>query len=292
MRLAFGTFLGLPDPMAFGGDKNFIENRWRASNCKALAARLDGRLIGSNFATRWGSFGILGPLTVLPEFWNKGVAQRLMAGAVKIFDRWGVRHSGLFTFPHSAKHIGLYQKFGYWPGYLTALVSRTPAGDHTEQPLLLSSLSRGQRPDTMAECARLTNRISKGLDLTAEIRSTLDQQAGDVVLTRGRGALDGFAICLHGAGTEGGSKSCYIKFGAARSGTGAGERFDRLLSACDAYAASRGLDIEAGINLARQDAFQRLRARGYRVMTQGVSMQRPHDAGFNRPDVYALDDWR
>jgi hypothetical protein len=78
----------------------------------------------------------------------------------------------------------------------------------------------------------------------------------------------------------------------ARSGAGAGERFDRLLDACDAFAASRGASIEAGVNMAREDAWRRMRAHGYRVAMQGVAMQRPHVEGFNRPDAYVIDDWR
>lgn len=55
---------------------------------------------------------------------------------------------------------------------------------------------------------------------------------------------------------------------------------------------SRGSTIEAGMNLAREDAYRRMRSRGYRVALQGVAMQRPHGEGFNRPDVYVIDDWR
>jgi len=50
--------------------------------------------------------------------------------------------------------------------------------------------------------------------------------------------------------------------------------------------------VEAGVNLAREDAYRRMRARGYRVATQGVAMQRPHADGFNRADAYVIDDWR
>ena len=126
VRLAFGTFLGVPNPLDFMGDRDFIAPRWRSSHVKVIAARESGRLIGSNVATRWGSFGFFGPLTVLPEYWDRGVAQRLLEATMMIFDRWGVRHTGLFTFPQSAKHVGLYQKFGYWPRYLTAIMTRTP----------------------------------------------------------------------------------------------------------------------------------------------------------------------
>jgi GNAT superfamily N-acetyltransferase len=292
VRVAFGTFLGLPNTLDFMGDRDLMTPRWRSTHVKVIAAREGGRLIGSNVATRWGSFGFFGPLTVLPEYWDRGVAQKLLAATMTIFDRWGVRHTGLYTFPHSAKHVALYQKFGYWPRHLTAVMTRTPEAGSTGAPALLSSLTRKQREQVMTSCGKLTDKIDKGLDLAGEIRAVLGQRTGDVVLTYTRGILDAFAVCLTGAGSEGGEKTCYIKFGAARGGGGAGERFDKLLEACDAFAASRGATIEAGVNMAREDAYRRIRARGYRVTTQGVAMQRPHAEGFNRADAYVIDDWR
>ena len=105
VRLAFGTFLGLPNPLDFMGDRTFMTPRWRSAHVKVIAAREGGRLIGSNVATRWGSFGFFGPLTVLPEYWDSGVGQRLLEATMAVFDGWGVRHTGLFTFPQSAKHV-------------------------------------------------------------------------------------------------------------------------------------------------------------------------------------------
>jgi GNAT superfamily N-acetyltransferase len=298
VRLAFGTFLGLPNPLDFMGDRNFIQPRFRSNHVKIIAAREGGRLIGSNVATRWGSFGFFGPLTVLPEYWDRGVAQRLLEATMTIFDGWGLRHSGLFTFPQSAKHVRLYQKFGYWPRYLTALMTHTPEANlapranHADVPALLSALAKGQREQAIQACGKLTHKIDKGLDLGGEIRAALAHRGGDVVLTYTRAILDGFGVCLNGKGSEGGEKTCYVKFAAARGGAGAGERFDKLLDACDAFAASRGATVEAGVNLARQDAYRRMRAHGYRVTTQGVAMQRPHAEGFNRADAYVIDDWR
>jgi hypothetical protein len=78
VRLAFGTFLGMPDPLEFMGDRNLIAPRFRSPHVKVLAARDNGRLIGTNVVTRWGSFGFFGPLTVLPEYWDRGVAQQLL----------------------------------------------------------------------------------------------------------------------------------------------------------------------------------------------------------------------
>ena len=294
VRLAFGTFLSLPNPMDFMGDRDFVTPRWHARNTKLLAARENGKLIGSNMATRWGSFAFFGPLTVLPEYWNRGVAQQLLAATMKIFDRWGVRHSALFTFPHSPRHVGLYQKFGYWPGSLTALMKRAPAPpawalvEGAKVPVLLSSLTKKEQEQAIAACAKLTNTLERGLDLGDEMRAVMAQRIGEVVLIEGRRALDAFAVCMHGAGSEGGEKTCYVKFAAARSG----ERFERLLDAIDALALAQGSEVEAGVSLACKDAFQRMRAHGYRVVTNGVAMQKPHGDGFNRAAAYVLNDWR
>jgi GNAT superfamily N-acetyltransferase len=298
VRMAFGAFLGLPDPLAFMGDRNLIAPRFRSPHVKVLAARDHGRLLGTNVVTRWGSFGFFGPLTVLPEFWNRGVAQRLLEGTMTIFDRWGLQHTGLFTFAQSAKHVGLYQKLGYWPQYLTAIMMRAPdantppQADSSREPVLLSTFKKREREDAIAACQRLTGKIKKGLDLSGEMLAALAQRTGDVILNYSRGVLDGFAVCLIGAGSEGGEKTCYVKFGAARGGAGAGTRFDTLLDACERLAFSRGATVEAGMNLAREDAYRRMRSHGYRVALQGVAMQRPHEEGFNRPDAYVIDDWR
>ena len=291
-RRAFATFLGIPDPAEFMGDRQLVVPRFRGPHVWALAARQGDRLIGTNLLTQWGSFGFCGPLTVLPEHWDRGVAQELMTVTVKVFEKWGVRHSGLFTFPGSTKHVGLYQKFGYWPQHLTAVLARTPPDRPRVEPMRLSGFKKVQRDSVIAGCARLTDRISRGLDLTAEIRSALAQGVGDVVLLGRRDGIDGFAICMNGVGSEGGTKICYVKFGAVRGGRGADKRFDQLLEACEAFAAERGATVEAGMNLARGESFRHMRSRGYRVISQGVAMQRPHVDGFNRPTCWVIDDWR
>ena len=123
-RMAFGTFLGAPDPETFAADREYIFTRWRAHPEAALVAEVKGTVAGSNFATNWGSFGFFGPLTVRPDLWNQHIAQKLLGPTLDLFEKWGVREAGLYTFAHSPKHIGLYQKFGFWPRFLTALMSK------------------------------------------------------------------------------------------------------------------------------------------------------------------------
>jgi GNAT superfamily N-acetyltransferase len=112
-RVAFGTFLGAPDPEVFWADRDYVYGRHRAPHVAAFGATIDGNLVGSNFATKWGSVGFFGPLTVRPDLQERGIAQALLARTMEQFDSWETRHVGLFTFAHSAKHIGLYQKYGF-----------------------------------------------------------------------------------------------------------------------------------------------------------------------------------
>ena len=124
MRVAFGTFIGVPDPASFGEGMDHVKNRWLADPKAAFGAEADGKLVGSSFVTRWGSFGFFGPLTVHPDLWDQGIAKLLLQPTMELFNKWGVTHAGLFTFAHSPKHMGLYQKFDFWPRFLTAIMSK------------------------------------------------------------------------------------------------------------------------------------------------------------------------
>src|SRR5438874_1850521 len=81
-RIAFGTFIGVPDPETFWADREYIFTRWRADPQAALVAEANSTVAGSNFATRWGSFGFFGPLTIRPELWNRRIAQKLLASTM------------------------------------------------------------------------------------------------------------------------------------------------------------------------------------------------------------------
>jgi len=298
IRVAFATFLGLPpeDPRR-PADSDYARTRWTADPSATVGAEEGGKLIGSNFAANWGSFGFFGPLTVVPEYWNRGIAQQLLAPTMEIFRRWGTAHRGLFTFPHSPKHMALYQKYGFWPRDLVAIMAK-PIGDApTDAPpdtSLFSECKPEDRPQILAACREVTDAIFEGLDLGLEIRSVADQKLGDTILVWDGVRLAAFAVCHAGAGSEAGSGVCYVKFAAVRPGPHADENFARLLSAVEAFAKGKAAQkVTAGVNLARREAFQSMIARGFRTEMQGVAMETGDSAsGYNRAGVYILDDWR
>lgn len=292
-RLAFGTFVGLPDPLEFAGDSDWVRTRWRADPMAAFAAEQDGRVVGSNLATRWGSVGCFGPLSIHPDLWDRGVARRLLEPVMDLFAAWRTTHAGLYTFARSPKHVALYGKYGFYPRFLTAVMAKpvVPVGGVPWLPY--SQVPEVARPACLADCRALTGSLFDGLDVTREITAVIEQRLGDVVLVGRGGKLLGFAVCHAGPGTEAGSGTCYVKFGAVRSGDDAAREFDLLLDACEAFAGGCGTkDLVAGTNLAREGAYERMLARGFRTVMQGVAMHRPNEPGYSRADVFAIDDWR
>ena len=299
-RLAFGTFLGLPDPLMFLGDAGYVRTRWQADPASAFAAEVDGELVGSNFATNWGSVGFFGPASVRPDLWDKGVGVHLVEPVMERFAEWGIEHAGLFTWSHSPKHTYLYQKFGFWARFLTAIMSksvveRLMVGEDEPESRWsrFSGLSEGDREEALKACGKVTGAAYDGLDVSGEIRAVASQDLGDTVLLRDDSGLAGLAVCHCGAGTEAGSGACYVKFGAIRPGPDAGRNFGRLLDACEALAAAEGMQVLiAGANMGRHEAYRALLSRGFRIEIQGVTMHRPNEPGYNRPGVYIVDDWR
>lgn len=160
--------------------------------------------------------------------------------------------------------------------------------------VLYGELPAAERLDALSLCRTLTGAVFEGLSVEREIVATHAQGLGDTILLQGAGSeLDGLAVCHCGAGSEAGEDVCFVKFGAVRPGPEAADRFERLLTACERLAAERGLgQLDAGMNLARQDTYRRMVDRGFRTWLQGVAMHRPNEPGYSHPDAYVIDDWR
>ncbi|MGQ3684369.1 MAG: GNAT family N-acetyltransferase [Candidatus Loosdrechtia sp.] len=293
-RLAFGSFIGLPDPAQFGGDTDCIRTRWLTDKEAAFVAEQDGVIVGSNFAVNWGSVGYLGPLTVLPDLWGQHIGHRLIEPVMRLFSVWAIQHAGLVTFAYSPKHIELYQKFGFWPRFLSAIMYKK-----VNRPRRIlsftrySEISEREKSDGIIACRELTNSIYEGLNVEREIRSVSLQNLGDTILLWDGIQLTGMAVCHCGQGTEAGSDICYVKFGAVCPSLQAEQYFGNLLDACETLAWERRLlRLVAGVGLGREYAYKCMRSRGFQIDRLGVTMHLPNEPYYDRPDVYLIDDWR
>jgi ribosomal protein S18 acetylase RimI-like enzyme len=293
LRLAFGSFVGVPDPDTFWADRDYVYGRQHAAHVASFGATLDGKLVGSNFATNWGSVGFFGPLTVRPDLQERGIARALLAKTMEQFDTWETRHVGLFTFSHSPKHIALYQKYGFYARFLTAIMSAKAVRQSVAGWFRFSELSQVQREDALQSCRDVAATVYPGLDLSGEIGATHAQGLGDIVLVEGARGIAAFAVCHYGPRSEAGADTCFVKFGAVRDGRSAEHDYLRLLDACEALAVAAGMsNLLAGANMARHEAYRHLVARGFRTEIQGVTMHRQNDPGYCCPGAYIIDDWR
>ena len=156
-----------------------------------------------------------------------------------------------------------------------------------------SALAQDEEHSALAACRELTHAVFDGLDLTREIRAVADQGLGDTVLLWSDSRLVGFAICHCGPGSEAGSGTCYMKFGAISPECATERGFERLLNAAEQLAYARGMSrLVAGVNSARHEAYRTMLARGFRTDLQGIAMHRPNIEGYGKAGVFVLDDWR
>ena len=156
-----------------------------------------------------------------------------------------------------------------------------------------SAASGAQQDEALRSCREAAETVYAGLDLTDEIRATQARDLGDTVLIEGPRGVAAFAVCHYGPKSEAGAGYCFVKFGAVREGAAAEKDYARLLHACEALGGVVGMtNVLAGANMAREEAYRHLVARGYRTEIQGVGMHRDNDPGYCRPGAYVIDDWR
>ena len=100
----------------------------------------------------------------------------------------------MFTFAQSPKHIYLYQKYDFWPRFLTSIMTKIITDENNKKRLELSQKHESQHKVRFSEiqndvkslilddCKYLTNGIFPGLDLQKEICAVDSQKLGDTIL--------------------------------------------------------------------------------------------------------------
>lgn len=156
-----------------------------------------------------------------------------------------------------------------------------------------SALDGAAKDHALRDSRDVANTLYPGLDLSEEIRAVDDQRLGDTVLLEAADGIAAFAVCHYGPRSEAGAGTCFIKFGAVRDTPSAEKDYLRLLDACGSLAVTVGMGkVLAGVNLARHEAYGHLVNRGFRTEIQGVNMHRKNEAGYCRPGLYIIDDFR
>ncbi|MBV8188538.1 MAG: GNAT family N-acetyltransferase, partial [Alphaproteobacteria bacterium] len=185
--------------------------------------------------------------------------------------------------------------FGFSPRFLTPIMAIGARRGLTAVPSLrYGDLPEAERRESERRARELTDQLYPGLDLSAEMRTVFDRRLGDtLLLLEGDSQVAGFAVCHWGPTSEAGHGNLFVKFGAVAPGARAEERFSALLGACRELATAVGMaNVVAGVNTARDAAYQHMIRVGFRTQFQGVTMHRPNEAGYSRPDLFVLDDWR
>jgi GNAT superfamily N-acetyltransferase len=293
-RAAFGAFFGIPDAETFRAGADVVGARWRLWPEAGLALELDGELAAVALMMRWGSVCVLGPVTVAPRHWGKGLARALMPKLIELIECGSYAFTGLFTHPQSPKHIRLYESLGFRMQRITAVMAKPVSGRAAPgSAAAYSAVPLPKRTCLLGAVRALTGGVFPGLDLAAEVADIAEHRLGETLLLDDGGELVGMAMCHAGRGSEASEGQVLVKFAAVRGGGGAAERFRRLLAACEAYAAARGaVQIVAGTNTGRAEAYALMHEAGYRTTMNGIAMTRPGTDGYNRPGIFAVDDWR
>lgn len=291
-RDAFKSFLGIPDWML--SDADFVQSRFKTEPSGSFVAHVGEELVGAVFIVNWGTAAVCGPVIVKPRGWTGGAGGLLVETILGRAREWQTRLYRAYTFANSPKHVGFFHKLGFYPGYLSALMTtpiKKPGRAWQSNWSRLGELSGSQRDEALAAARELTGSVFEGLDVTGEMQAISAHALGDTVCVWEGSRLVGLALCHVGKHTEAGTNTCKIRFAAVRDGDEAA--FDATMDASEAYAAHRGVGrLVLGINTGRRRAYQRLLTRNFQVSELGVDLQIPDVPGYNHANAFVVDDGR
>lgn len=293
LKLAFGTFLKLSDPLKFGGGAVYWP-RWYRDPSSAFAAKIDNQLIGYSLSANWGTYGGFGPLIVHPNYWDQGIGSRLMMASLEKIEDWKIKQLIFCTHANSPKHIYFYGKFGLSPRFLIAVFAQNKLPNNPElNAFRYSQLSPEQQTESLQDCYQLTDKIYEGLDFRAEIKNVQTCSLGDTIFLWDEAGLFAFAVCHYGETSEAQTNTCYLKFAAVRPDNQAKENFEKLLDESEKIAVIEGMSsLIFGIDTACENAYRQTLARKYQIQSLMLSLHKPNQSGHSRPEIYIIEDRR
>jgi ribosomal protein S18 acetylase RimI-like enzyme len=269
-----------------------------------VAEEDNAKIVGAALAVTWGTVGLLGPVAVLTHYHNQTIAPQLIRAVQEFFDENKATLHGVVTYPHSAKHLALFHKFGYRPKSLTAIMSRVLDRPGT-RPVLpkppkgaltvrrFSTLEETKKKAALARFHRITNAICRGMDLSKEVEIVDGLALGDTLLLERGAELIGFAIYHTPGVSEAPTGALYVKYLAIDPRHRKVEHLEQFISSLEDLAQEHGLPrVILPVYLRYWLAYSTLVKCGYQVDFTLVRMEKgkPEDNG-DSADLL-LDDWR
>jgi len=111
-------------------------------NFYGVAARVNGRLVGSNFISCTDPVGGVGPITVDPAFEGRGVGRALMKAVLDYAQQKGMEQVRLLQDSFNTKSLSLYASLGFDVRTPVGLLDARPAltADSTVRPATTADL--------------------------------------------------------------------------------------------------------------------------------------------------------
>jgi ribosomal protein S18 acetylase RimI-like enzyme len=307
LEQAFGDFferqVGTRPRQVFGGAQ-YVHHRWLMEPWGCFVAEeSDGKIVGAAVAVMWGSLGLVGPIAVLTNHQNQDIGQQLLLACQEFFDENKATLQGVATYPYSPKHLVLYQKFGYKPKGLVAIMTKhldrregVPAVKAAKPGLGVrrySSLDEARKKPAMLKLRRITNGIWRGMDVGKEVEIVDGLALGDTLLLEKGRELIGFAVVHVPPNSEAPHGAVYVKFLAIDARHRKPENLHALLSGVEELATNAQLgQVVAPVYTYYWTAYQALLERGYHVDFTMVRMKRGKQEDYEDGNDLVLDDWR
>jgi len=308
LEQSFGDFLerqlGTRPRQAFNGAQ-YVHHRWLMEPWGCFVAEEDNaKIVGAALAVTWGTVGLLGPVAVLTHYHNQTIAQQLIRAVQEFFDENKATLNGVVTYPHSAKHLALFHKFGYRPKSLTAIMSRALDRPGT-RPVLpkppkgaltvrrFSTLEETKKKAALARFHRITNAICRGMDLSKEVEIVDGLALGDTLLLERGADLVGFAVYHTPGVSEAPTGALYVKYLAIDPRQRKVEHLEQFVSSIEDLAQEHGLPrVILPVYLRYWLAYSTLLKCGYQVDFTMVRMEKGKPEDNEDSADLLLDDWR
>jgi ribosomal protein S18 acetylase RimI-like enzyme len=308
LEQSFGDFLerqlGSRPRQAFNGAQ-YVHHRWLMEPWGCFVAEEDNaKIVGAALAVTWGTLGLLGPVAVLTHYHNQTIAQQLIRAAQEFFEENKATLHGVVTYPHSAKHLAIFHKFGYKPKSLTAIMSRAldrggarpmlprpPKGALTVRRY--SGLEETKKKAALGRFHRITNAVYRGMDLAKEVEIVDGLALGDTLLLERGSELVGFAVYHTPGVSEAPTGALYVKYLAIDPRHRKVEHLEQFVTSIEDLAQEQGLArVILPVHLRYWLAYSTLVKCGYQVDLTMVRMQKGKLEDYEDPTDLVLDDWR